>query len=109
MRTKISNTMDFKLCTNLCRGQHPVSVTDPVSSENKFIEFLFSVAFFEETSCIYSRNGTEGFVNRTDIDEAIVDMAVLHSLNLDCLWTVEVDPGWKVSELSFYLINPYKI
>lgn len=51
----------------------------------------------EETACVFMYNGTEGFVNRTDIDERIVEMAVLHSINLDCLWSIEVDPSSKVS------------
>lgn len=48
-------------------------------------------------------NGTEGFVNRTDIDERIVEMAVMHSINLDCLWSIEVDPSSKVSVKNLYV------
>lgn len=69
--------------------------------------FIYLLAFFQETTCLYERNGTEGIVNRTDIDKEIVETAILHSLNLDCLWVIEVQKGWKVR--FFYLMGFAKL
>lgn len=52
--------------------------------------------------CQFMRNGSEGFVNRTDISDETVEMAVQHSLNLDCLWVIEVDPDWKVLQFTIF-------
>lgn len=110
MRTKISNTMDFKLCTNLCRGQHPVSVTDPVSSENKFIEFVFFCSLFwgNKLYILEKRNWrlcqSDGHW-RGDCGHGRVTF-VEFGLSVD---------GWSWSRMEgkwaffIYLINPYKI
>lgn len=43
------------------------------------------------------KNGTEGNITRGEIDEDLVQLTAEHSIDLDCLWLIEVEPGWKVN------------
>lgn len=61
----------------------------------------------EETTCYMEKNGTEGNITRGEIDEDLVQLTAAHSIDLDCLWLIEVEPGWKVNICSdcLYLIR----
>lgn len=72
---------------------------------NKFsISFPFA-AYLEDFECQFWRNGSDGFVNRTDIRNETVDMVIQNSLNLDCLWMIEVEENWRVSDIFNFLYN----
>ncbi|XP_037028009.1 uncharacterized protein LOC119068503 isoform X2 [Bradysia coprophila] len=64
-----------------------------------------TASYSQEIECQFKKAGNEGYVNRTEISDEIVDMVVQHSLNLDCLWVIEVQPEWRIllSFLTFEL------
>lgn len=59
-----------------------------------------TASVFDEEGCRMTRDGFEGFINRTDVPYTRVRAVVEHGLSLDCMWTITVQEGWKV-QLSF--------
>lgn len=51
----------------------------------------------EMKKCNKSVGGFEGYINRTDIEEETVKMALTYGRPLDCMWAITVEVGWKVS------------
>lgn len=49
--------------------------------------------------CEFLINGSDGFANRSDIDENRTRLAVTYGLPLDCMWIITVQEGWKVKEV----------
>lgn len=41
-------------------------------------------------------DGDEGFVNSSSISQKKIDFIVEHNLQLDCMWVITVQEGWKV-------------
>lgn len=54
-------------------------------------------ALYEDTSCRFELTDKEGWVNRSMITEDKVQSNQAHNLPLDCMWVIQVDPGWKVN------------
>ncbi|XP_068084301.1 uncharacterized protein [Anabrus simplex] len=50
--------------------------------------------------CSMHRNGSEGYIRHTDIDETRVAIANEYQSPLDCMWIIKVAEGWKIL-LSF--------
>lgn len=40
--------------------------------------------------------GDEGFVNSSSISQKKIEFIVEHNLQLDCMWVITVQEGWKV-------------
>ncbi|BET00095.1 CUB domain [Nesidiocoris tenuis] len=53
-----------------------------------------------EKLCRKVLTGMEGFVNRSDIDQEFIDRSTEFSLPMECMWTIQVDPGWRI-QLQF--------
>ena len=93
----------FKQFMNLCHRQQLVSTYLPfllavsMVFDSNIIFSSICIAVVEDNSCVYMRNGSEGYINRTDIPDELVETAVLHSINLDCLWIIEVEQNSRVS------------
>lgn len=51
----------------------------------------------EMKRCNKSVGGVEGLIDRGDIEEEIVKMALTYVRPLDCMWVITVEVGWKVS------------
>lgn len=63
------------------------------------------LAVLEDLTCYMEKNGTEGNITRSDIDEELVELTKFHKENLDCLWFIEVEPEWKVTFLFLFVFN----
>ncbi|KAG4067257.1 hypothetical protein HA402_000248 [Bradysia odoriphaga] len=64
-----------------------------------------TASYSQEIECQFMKDGKEGFVNRTEISDDLVNTVIQNSLNLDCLWVIEVEHGWRIllSFLTFEL------
>lgn len=51
---------------------------------------------YDDTECKKNYSGYEGWVNNTDVDEEKLDTVKLHNLSLECMFTIEVEPEYKV-------------
>jgi len=64
---------------------------------------LISIAaVYDETECGSTLGEYEGFVNSSYITDEKKAYVLKHNLQLDCMWIIEVEEGWKVKErMSF--------
>lgn len=104
------------LVGKFCGNKHPPPITSSdrylwlrfVSDEN--IQYLgFRAVYWfvprptnpdhhpEVDMCRMEIQGTDGFVNRSEIDENQTRVAVTYGLPLDCMWIITVREGWKVN------------
>lgn len=68
---------------------------------------------YVEDTCRFEVGGDEGWINSTNLPKQKLDFIVEHNLQLDCMWVITVQEGWKVnfsstifmSSASFILIN----
>ena len=56
-----------------------------------------------EECVLKPENITAGRISREDINQTYVEQVSKAKLNLDCLWTIEVKPGWGVRNFFFCL------
>ncbi|KAJ6637091.1 Neuropilin and tolloid-like protein 2 [Pseudolycoriella hygida] len=54
------------------------------------------LSYAEDMECRFVLNDQEGYADRKDIKNETIDMAIQHSLSLDCLWVIEVPTDWKI-------------
>lgn len=59
------------------------------SQSNTFAEAIEECSFKPE-------NQTAGLISNKDINETYIERVKAAKLKLDCLWTIEVKPGWGV-------------
>nr|XP_018897448.1 PREDICTED: uncharacterized protein LOC109030773 [Bemisia tabaci]XP_018897449.1 PREDICTED: uncharacterized protein LOC109030773 [Bemisia tabaci]XP_018897450.1 PREDICTED: uncharacterized protein LOC109030773 [Bemisia tabaci] len=70
-----------------------------------FIQKPTSAVYIPELeTCNINVTGSEGFVNRTDIDPEHVRLATTHNLPLDCIWVITVQTGWRI-QLNWMKFN----
>ncbi|CAO1392044.1 unnamed protein product [Diamesa serratosioi] len=69
----------------------------------EFIPRPTSLVYVEE-ACRFEVGGHEGWVNNTDVPKEKLDFIVEHNLQLDCMWVIEVQVGWKI-QLLFNLFK----
>ncbi|XP_075231294.1 neuropilin and tolloid-like isoform X2 [Lycorma delicatula] len=62
----------------------------------------------ELDTCQFRTGGSEGFVNSSDIDPERIRLSTVHNLQLDCMWTIEVEEGWRIQLQweKFNLLRP---
>lgn len=58
--------------------------------------FFTETAYIEENECFFEKDGMEGNITRDDISKDLIAKAQMHSLKLDCLWKIEVEPDQQV-------------
>ena len=57
----------------------------------------FPVAMVEDTNCRFELGGMEGWVNSSMIEPEKIETNREYNMPLDCMWVVQVEPGWKVN------------
>lgn len=55
-----------------------------------------------DLNCTIEKDGSEGFINATDVPTEIKETVIRNKIPLDCMWRIQVQEKWKVS--SFLLI-----
>ena len=51
----------------------------------------------EDTNCRFELGGMEGWVNSSMIELEKIETNREYNMPLDCMWVVQVEPGWKVN------------
>lgn len=58
---------------------------------------IFFAAVYDDTECGETLvDNFEGWVNSTMISKEKIDYVTKHNLQLDCMWTIQVEENWKV-------------
>ncbi|XP_054719135.1 neuropilin and tolloid-like protein 2 [Uloborus diversus] len=46
--------------------------------------------------CVYSVGGAGGLISPSDVSKSILNYSTTWKVPLDCTWSIEVEPGWKM-------------
>jgi len=45
-------------------------------------------------------NGSQAYINSTDVDDILKNQTISYKVPLDCMWIIQVKTGWKVGVLQ---------
>lgn len=70
--------------------------------------FIFSGQTPEKIPCQKDLVGVQGYLSsKDDISNETLNFHIENRMPIDCLWTITVRPGWRVSNLVIYRFLVY--
>jgi hypothetical protein len=76
-----------------------------------FLTFSLSAyapAAYDDSECGEILGGFEGFVSNSLISQEKIGYVIANKLQLDCMWVIHVQEGWKVCPLKLTTLRALK-